>query len=386
MKKIEFDILLKFFEENFISVEELTIELFKSKTEIQEALSFLEKENYIFNNEITEKGRKKLREYPIDNAIILAAGMSSRFVPLSYETPKGLLMVKGEPLIESQIKAIREKGVQEIVIVVGHMKEHFEYLIEKYGVILVESKEYKKRNNHSSIYAARKYLKNSIITSSDLYFTKNIFQTYAYDSYYCTIYMSGKTAERGIETDNDDKILDTFYGDKCYDVWVTLGYAFFSKRFSQKMIEFLEKEYDKPETTSKFWADIQDAHLNDLYMYVKRCADETIYEFDSLEELREFDNLYLDNSGSKIMQKISSYLGVRERNIIKLESLRRLKESMFKFECKGEVYVCDIEADEREKISHLGKMYYQCRDFKEKNMKLFKMNKKYILEERRIWI
>ena len=375
MRKIEFDILLKLFEEGCMTNEELAVELFKAETDIQEALEFLKKEEYIFNNQITEKGREKLREYPVDNAIILAAGMSSRFVPLSFEKPKGLLMVKGEPLIERQIKAIREKGIQEIVIVVGHMKEHFEYLVEKYGIILVESKEYKERNNHSSIYAARKYLKNSIITSSDLYFTKNIFQTYAYDSYYCTIYMSGKTAERGIETDNDDKILDTFYGDKCYDIWVTLGYAFFSKRFSEKMIEFLEKEYDKPETVNKFWADIQDEHLNDLYMYAKRCADDIIYEFDSLEELREFDDLYVDNSGSKIMQRICSYLNVSERNIIKLEALRKLKESMFKFKCKGELYICDTDSDEREKISYLGKMYYECRDFKEKGFKLFKMDK-----------
>ena len=326
MRKIEFDILLKLFEEGCMTNEELAVELFKVETDIQEALEFLKKEEYIFNNQITEKGREKLREYPVDNAIILAAGMSSRFVPLSFEKPKGLLMVKGEPLIERQIKAIREKGIQEIVIVVGHMKEHFEYLVEKYGIILVESKEYKERNNHSSIYAARKYLKNSIITSSDLYFTKNIFQTYAYDSYYCTIYMSGKTAERGIETDNDDKILDTFYGDKCYDIWVTLGYAFFSKRFSEKMIEFLEKEYDKPETVDKFWADIQDEHLNDLYMYAKRCADDIIYEFDSLEELREFDEVFrgfIVYYGIKEMtpKKVSLYyLGLKDLSMVQLNT------------------------------------------------------------------
>lgn len=34
------------------------------------------------------------------NAIIMAAGTSSRFAPLSYEEPKGLLAVKGEILIE----------------------------------------------------------------------------------------------------------------------------------------------------------------------------------------------------------------------------------------------------------------------------------------------
>ena len=36
----------------------------------------------------------------VDNAIILAAGTSSRFAPLSYEIPKGLLEVRGEILIK----------------------------------------------------------------------------------------------------------------------------------------------------------------------------------------------------------------------------------------------------------------------------------------------
>ena len=42
----------------------------------------------------------------VDNAIIMAAGLSSRFAPLSYETHKALIKVKGEVLIERQIKQI----------------------------------------------------------------------------------------------------------------------------------------------------------------------------------------------------------------------------------------------------------------------------------------
>ena len=53
--------------------------------------------------ELTEKGLKTLEPYRVENAIIMAAGMSTRFAPLSYETPKGLLVVKGERLIEREI-------------------------------------------------------------------------------------------------------------------------------------------------------------------------------------------------------------------------------------------------------------------------------------------
>ena len=82
------------------------------------------------------------------NAVIMAAGMSTRFVPLSLEKPKALLKVRGEVLIERQIRQLQEAGVQEIIIVVGYLKEQFSYLMQKYGVILVENPVYQTRNNH----------------------------------------------------------------------------------------------------------------------------------------------------------------------------------------------------------------------------------------------
>ena len=120
------------------------------------------------------------------NAIIMAAGMSSRFAPLSLETPKALLNVKDEIMIERQIGQLREAGIDEIVIVVGYLKEKFEYLKEKYHVILVENPYYKQMNNFSTLYVAREYLKNTWICSADNYFTENVFmeesENYAVDA------------------------------------------------------------------------------------------------------------------------------------------------------------------------------------------------------------
>ncbi len=54
--------------------------------------------------------------YRVDNAIIMAAGTSSRFAPLSYETHKGLLTVRGEVLIERQIRQTTSALVYGIVL------------------------------------------------------------------------------------------------------------------------------------------------------------------------------------------------------------------------------------------------------------------------------
>ena len=72
---------------------------------------------------ITEKGISALAPYKVDNAIIMAAGMSSRFVPLSFEKPKGLLVVKDEVLIERQIRQLLEAGIRQIILVLGYKKE-----------------------------------------------------------------------------------------------------------------------------------------------------------------------------------------------------------------------------------------------------------------------
>ncbi len=82
--------------------------------------------------------------------------------PLSFERPKALIEVRGEILIERQIRQLREAGIEEIVIITGYMAEQFEYLKEKYKVILIHNPDYLIRNNNSSIYAARNYLKKQL--------------------------------------------------------------------------------------------------------------------------------------------------------------------------------------------------------------------------------
>ena len=91
----------------------------------------------------------------VDNAIIMAAGTASRFAPLSYEVHKALIEVKGEVLLERQIRQLKEVGISEIIIVTGYKAEQFEYLKEKFGVKLIHNPEYLTRNNNSSIFAVK---------------------------------------------------------------------------------------------------------------------------------------------------------------------------------------------------------------------------------------
>lgn len=254
--------------------------------------------------------------YKADNAIIMAAGTSSRFAPLSYEKPKGLVEVRGEVLIERQIRQIREAGIQEIVVVVGYKKECFEYLKDKFGVILVENPDYNVRNNHASIKVVEPYLHNSYLCSSDNYFTESPFESEVDESYYASVYAHGETAEWCLDEDEAGYIRDVKIGGS--NAWYMLGHTFWSEEFSRKFCEILNREYDLPETVDKLWEKIYMAHLDELHMKVRHYADDVIFEFDTLDELRLFDTSYQDDTRSAILKKIASELGCGERDLTKL--------------------------------------------------------------------
>ena len=120
----------------------------------------------------------------VENAIIMAAGTSSRFAPLSYEKHKALTVVRGEVLIERQIKQLQSAGISDIYIVTGYKAEQFEYLSSIFDVKFIYNPEYLVRNNNGSIWAARDVLNNSYVCSADNYFTKNPFELNVDDAYY----------------------------------------------------------------------------------------------------------------------------------------------------------------------------------------------------------
>ena len=254
------------------------------------------------------------------NAIIMAAGMASRFAPLSYEKPKALIEVKGEILIERQIRQLQEAGILEIIVIVGYKKEQFYYLKEKFGVHIVENKEYLTKNNHSSIYAAKDYLKNTYICSADNYFTKNPFKEMEEEAYYAAVYVDGETSEWCMQTDENDYISSVTVGGR--DSWYMLGHAFWSSGFSEKFVAILEKEYPLSETKNMFWEDIFIRHIHELNMKIKKYSSNDIYEFDSLDELRQFDQTYIENTRSKILCELALKLGCVESAIVDINVVK----------------------------------------------------------------
>lgn len=293
---------------------------------------------YIEEFKMTDKGTSILNHYKVDNAVIMAAGMATRFAPISYEMPKGLLKVKGEVLIERQIEQLKKAGIHEIIVVVGYMKEQFFYLEDKYDVKIVVNEAYYKCNNTSTLYLVRDKLKNTYICSSDNYFVHNVFTSHVYDSYYSCVYQAGSTDEYCVEAYKNKQIKHVTIGGK--DSLIMLGHVYFSKNFSDKFAEILEREYTMPGVNQMLWEQLYMRHIKELVMYMQEYKPNEVFEFDTIDELQGFDNSFIENIDSKVIDNIIKVLKCSRRDIVNFIPIKKgLTNISFSFEVKEKKYV-----------------------------------------------
>lgn len=300
---------------------------------------------------LTGAGLSYLEPYRMDGAVIQAAGFGSRFVPLTFEMPKGLLEVKGERMIERQIRQLHEAGITDITIVVGYLKEKFEYLMDKYGVKLLYNPEYSYKNNLSTFYAARELFRgrNMYLLVSDNWIRDNMFHKYECGAWYSAVYMEGGTTEWCLSFNKKGRITDIRVGGR--DSWVMYGPACLTRDFSERFIPLAEETYRTPGTDSFYWEQVLVDHIRELSIDVNCRPDGEVYEFENLEELREFDSRYRDHSDNETMALVSKVFQVPESSIRNLRCLKAgMTNQSFLFDVDGKSYICRIPGPGTEKL------------------------------------
>lgn len=303
---------------------------------------------------LTPAGQKYLEPFRVDGAVILAAGFGSRFVPLTYERPKGLLKVNGERMIERQIRQLREVGITDITLVVGYLKEAFEYLIDLYGVKLLYNPDFSTMNNISSVYHAASLFegRNMYLLSSDNWMQENLFHTYEPGSWYAAVHVSGETREWVLHYNKKEVITGVEVGGR--DADVMYGPVYLSRAFSAALLPALKEAYRTPGKEQYYWENV---YLDLLAakkappLSVNLQPDGVIYEFENLEELRAFDASYRDHSDSRAMALISEVFQVPESEITGIECLKAgMTNRSFLFRIKGKAYICRIPGEGTEKL------------------------------------
>lgn len=298
---------------------------------------------------LTENGKNYLNKFRVNNAVIIAAGFGSRFVPLTYETPKGLLEVFGERMIERQIQQLHKAGIYDITIMVGYLKEKFEYLIDKYQVELLYNPEYSTKNTLTTLYHARHLLKNTYILASDNWLRDNLYHAYEPCAWYSSVFMKGNTSEWCLKSDKKNKITEITIGGK--DSYVMYGPAYFDETFSQTFVSLLEQNYNRPGTENNYWEHVLLDNLDCLDIYLNPQSSDCVYEFENLEELRMFDQKYQTNSNNDAMKCISKIFSVSESQITNIQCLKAgMTNKSFLFSVNGAEYIFRIPGPGTDKL------------------------------------
>lgn len=291
-----------------------------------------QKNGWTDGSKITDSGYEALAPYKVDNAIIMAAGRSRRCMPLSNYLPKGLFEIRGDTMVERQIKQMHDAGIKQIVIVVGYLKEKYYEMAKKYPeLIVIDNEEWQEKNNISSLYAAKDYIKNSYICCSDNWFAHNVYRDYVYDSYYAAKYSDEFINEDCVKAfDKNGYMREVKRGGE--KSWYIIGESFWRKDFSDTFKDLMVKEYYDPEMKYMLWDHFYAKHIDVLNMKIRKTTDAECKEFDTTEEIIEFNPSFKEfvnqffqeeefvNSTQRISY-LSNYTDVKQYSVVSTEQL-----------------------------------------------------------------
>jgi len=113
-------------------------------------------------------------------AVILAAGVGSRIKPLTDNCPKSLLKVRDNTILGMMISHIQDCGIDEIIVVIGYLKEQIkDYVKTEFpdlNVSFVTNDKYAETNTGYSLMLAKDLIQDSgfIKFDADVVFDKEI--------------------------------------------------------------------------------------------------------------------------------------------------------------------------------------------------------------------
>lgn len=240
---------------------------------------------------ITERGLDALEPYRVKRAVLVAAGFGERLIPITLNTPKPLVRVRGERIIDSLLDALVAAEVEEIYVVRGYLREQFDQLLYKYpSISFIDNEWYNEANNISSIVAARDKLRNAYVFESDILLANaGLITKYQYQSNYLAIpvertddwcFRMKHGAVDGMELGGVD----------CYQM---CGLSYWTEEDGAKLAEDILKVWEMPGGKECFWDQAPLRHCKGNYRVgVRECGAEDLVEIDTFKELQRLDPAY----------------------------------------------------------------------------------------------
>ena len=274
-----------------LTQKELAEELGFSVGTVNKLWNDLEEKGFIENKQITKKGLNVLEPYRVKRAIFIAAGFGSRLVPITLNTPKPLVRVKGVRIIDTLLDAVIAAGIEEIIIVRGYLAEQFDQLKYKYPMVkFVENPLYNEANNISSVMCIRYLLSNAYVLEADLLLSNpKLITKYQYSSNYL-----------GVPTEKTDDWCFFMEGDRIKRLGVgglnchhMFGISYWTEDDGRKLCNHVEQVYNSPGGKERYWDQVAlGEYIKEYNVGVRECTFDDIVEIDTFRELKELDRVY----------------------------------------------------------------------------------------------
>ena len=197
-------------------------------------------------------------------AVILAAGMASRLRPLTNNTPKCLLDVKGHSLLERSMNALIGCGIRDFVIVTGYLHQMIEDFVGSHyknsiNVDFIHNDMFDSTNNIYSLWLARKAIDGEefLLLDSDLLYDPQIAKMVldnSAENVLTLIRHELGEEEMKVVVDSQGKITEI---NKTCDPKVaageSLGLEKFGKSYSSALFKELKKMMDQEHLENKYY-------------------------------------------------------------------------------------------------------------------------------------
>lgn len=309
--------------------------------------------------QLTERARQELQHKAPQRAILLAAGFGMRMVPINMEIPKALLKINGETLIERQIKQLHDVGITEIYVVVGFMKEQFEYLMDDYGVELIVNAEYAKKNNLHSLKHALEYLSNAYVVPCDLWCEENPFSRQELYSWYMV--SDAQDQESEVRVNRKMELVQAASGEGGNAM---VGISYLLREDAAVMRERVLALCADPAYDDKFWEEA--LYQNGKMMVAAKVVPAAqVVEVNTYEQLRELDGAS-EHLQSKAIHTIAEALQVPTDQITHITALKKgMTNRSFLFTCKDQPYIMRIPGEGTDQMINRAEeadVYYAIQD------------------------
>ena len=291
---------------------------------------------------LTQNGQALLAENRPRRAVILAAGFGMRMVPINTETPKGLLQVHGERLIDRLIRQLHQTGIRDIRVVVGFLKEQYEYLIDEFGVELVVNPDYARKNNLHSVDRVRSALSDCYVVPCDLYCTENPFRTHEFYSWYMvseapapdsTVRVNRKQALIPV-SENGNRMI---------------GICYLTADDGRKVSEKVHALCLDSRMDNAFWEEALYAE-GKMLPAARVVPEGQVVEINTYEQLRELDS-DSDQLQNDAIGTICRVFDASPRDITHITVLKKgMTNRSFLFTCRGKQYIMRIPGEGTDRL------------------------------------